>query len=404
VKIGIFLADIEPEHGGAYTFQLEVVRAALATASAHQIVLLARAATMPDWRRTLGEQTWVDTGLEIEQRGRAHVGAVLRRFAPLQNAIDSWNVEQARLHYNAVLTRSAIDAVWFPTPRYVRIDHPYVYTIWDLQHRRQPWFPEVGNWTEWSQREATYREAVARAFAILVPNRVGADEVARYYGIDRERLVEVSHPTPSFSPEEIANSETADRPADLPETYVLYPARFWPHKNHVLLLHALRDLRDRHGLVLSAVCTGSDQGNLDHVRREASRLQVADQVRFLSFVDRRQLIYLYRHALALVFPSLFGPENLPPLEAFALGCPVIAAAVAGAAEQLGDAALLVEPTAAEQFADAIARLHEEPELRRQLIARGHERVGRSTSQDYVRQLFAIFDRLELIRRNWPTDL
>jgi glycosyltransferase involved in cell wall biosynthesis len=43
----------------------------------------------------------------------------------------------------------------------------------------------------------------------------------------------------------------------------------------------------------------------------------------------------------LRYPSFFGAENLPPLEAFALGCPVIAADMPGAREQLGDAAILV---------------------------------------------------------------
>lgn len=401
MKIGIFLADIPPEHGGAHTFQVEVVRAALAASAAHQFVPLLRAAEWPAWREQLGEQTWVDIGLPPEQRGRAHVGELLRRLPPLQSAVDEWNAEQQRLHHNAVLSRAGIDAVWFPTPRYARVDHPYVYTIWDLQHRRQPWFPEVGSWPEWSQREHNYREALARAFAVLVANSVGADEVARYYGIDRERLVEVNHPTPTFSAADIAAAESAGAPAGLPARYLLYPARFWPHKNHLVLLLALVALRDERGIKIDLVLTGSERGNAGHVRSEAARLQVANQVHFLSFVERRQLIYLYRHALALVFPSLFGPENLPPLEAFALDCPVVASAVAGAAEQLGDAALLVEPTAARQYADAIAQLINEPGLRQQLIERGRARASRLSSAAYIDSVLATFDRLALVRRNWP---
>jgi len=401
MKIGIFLADIPPEHGGVHTFQLEVVRAALAAPGAHQFVLVLRAAEWPAWQPLLGDHKWVDIGLPPEQRGRAHVGELLRRLPPLQSAVDEWNAEQARLHHNAVLTRAGIDAVWFPTPRYARVDHPYVYTILDVQHRRQPWFPEVGNWPEWSQRERFYREALARAFAVLVQNSVGADEVARYYGVDRERLVEVDHPTPTFSAADIAASESAGAPAGLPACFLLYPARFWPHKNHLVLLHALVALRDERGLKLDLVLTGSDHGNVNHVRSEATRLQVADQVHVLSFVERSQLIYLYRHALALVYPSLFGPENLPPLEAFALDCPVVAGAVAGAAEQLGDGAMLVDPLDARQFADAIARLHGEPELRRQLIERGRARANRFTGRAYVDRVMATFDRLALARRNWP---
>ena len=60
-------------------------------------------------------------------------------------------------------------------------------------------------------------------------------------------------------------------------------------------------------------------------------------------MKRPELIALYRHALALTFVSYFGPDNLPPLEAFALGCPVITSAIEGVDEQLGNAALYVNP-------------------------------------------------------------
>ncbi|MFM6269445.1 MAG: glycosyltransferase, partial [Dolichospermum sp.] len=52
---------------------------------------------------------------------------------------------------------------------------------------------------------------------------------------------------------------------------------------------------------------------------------------------------LYINAFSLAFMSFFGPDNLPPLEAMALGCPVIASKVSGSEEQLGNNALLVNP-------------------------------------------------------------
>ena len=65
--------------------------------------------------------------------------------------------------------------------------------------------------------------------------------------------------------------------------------------------------------------------------------------------------------------SFFGPDNIPPLEAFALGCPVIASNVPGAKEQLGDAAVLVAPEKEDQLANAIMKVCSQSNFRNKKI-------------------------------------
>jgi len=145
---------------------------------------------------------------------------------------------------------------------------------------------------------------------------------------------------------------------------------------------------------------GSDKGNVNHVKRWVNELGLEKQVRFLGFVPQEDLISLYRNAFALTYLTFFGPENLPPLEAFALSCPVVASDVSGAREQLGDAALLVDPANPAACAQAIKSLHDDPALRDVLIERGLERASRWTGRDFVRGVFSIFDEFEAIRRCW----
>jgi glycosyltransferase involved in cell wall biosynthesis len=109
---------------------------------------------------------------------------------------------------------------------------------------------------------------------------------------------------------------------------------------------------------------------------------------------------LYRGCVALTYVSFCGPENLPPLEAFAIGCPVIAADIGGAAEQLGEAAILVNPEDPAEIAKAIKRMMEDPAARQWLIEMGHARAARFTSTDFVRGMLSIFDRFESVRRSW----
>jgi glycosyltransferase involved in cell wall biosynthesis len=73
-------------------------------------------------------------------------------------------------------------------------------------------------------------------------------------------------------------------------------------------------------------------------------------------------------------PTFFGPTNIPYLEAFQLGCPVVASDLPGIREQVGDAALLVDPRDSRAIADAMQKLWEDEALRARLVAAGRARM------------------------------
>jgi len=168
----------------------------------------------------------------------------------------------------------------------------------------------------------------------------------------------------------------------------------------VNLLLAAAELKSKHGIDLPVVFVGSDKGNADYVRSFAAQLKPSLDISFLGFVPVEDLVALYRGAFALAYVTFFGPENLPTLEAFALGCPVVASDVAGAREQLGDAALLVDPKDPASIADAIKTLHGDSNLRRTLIERGLARAERSTAKTFVSGVFEALDEFEPVRRCW----
>ena len=203
--------------------------------------------------------------------------------------------------------------------------HPVHHDSWDLQHRLQPFFPEVSANGEWASRERRASERLRRAARIIVGTEVGKAEIASFYQIPTDRIRVLPHPTPRFALESAdeQNASVLGR-LGIPADYLLYPAQLWPHKNHVNLLLALRLMRDRDGLKIPLVLVGADRGNGDHVRKTIRELDLEGQVFYVGFVPHADLVALYRNAFALAYVSLFGPDNLPPLEAFALGCPVIA--------------------------------------------------------------------------------
>ena len=162
-------------------------------------------------------------------------------------------------------------------------------------------------------------------------------------------------------------------------------------------------LRQHHGCDLDLVLTGSEMGNRQHVQQTAAQLGLQDCVHFAGFVSAEELRSLYAHAQVLVFPSLFGPDNLPPLEAFSMGCPVVAAAIAGAVEHLEAAALLFDPLDPADIASKIMEVLQQPQTRAVLIERGRALVASRTPERYVATLLAAADRFSMLRQNWSTE-
>ena len=391
MKLGIFLPEIRPDRGGAFTF-VETVIAGLREGPSSDSVVVFHYGRAPQVDGVAFHSLAATPAGRIAKKTVAELAARLQRPAQLVGAVfDKQLPYPPGSPLDAAARKHGIDLMLFPTPEYERVDIPFVVTIWDLEHRRHPYFPELGARGEWDAREHTFRNAVQRATFVITGTQVGRDEIVRFYNVDPERVRILPHPTPAFA---LAAGDVP--PPSVPKPYVFYPAQFWSHKNHVGLVDAIGELA-RRGVTMHCALVGSDKGNRDHVRARATEQGVADRVHFLGFVERSELIALYRHAHALVYTSLCGPENLPPLEAMALGCPVINSDIAGAREQLGDAALLVDTLDPATLADAIERI---PAVREHLVTHGRTRAASYTQTEFGRDLRAMIDEFRTRRRLW----
>ena len=103
-----------------------------------------------------------------------------------------------------------------------------------------------------------------------------------------------------------------------------------------------------------------------------------------------EIVGLYRHAAALVFPSLYEGFGIPPLEAMAQGCPVIAARIPAVQEVCGDAALYFDPYAPQEIAVRMRSILDSAALRDDLIAKGGARYPRFSWQTGARSLLWSF--------------
>lgn len=288
-----------------------------------------------------------------------------------------------------------IDLVYFLSPSSLAQSLEklnYITTVWDLCHRDDPEFPEVRWNRQLEARDRNYRKILPRATAIFVDSELGKENVVRRYGVDLERI----HVMPFQAAADIRleldlkskNDINIPEKYQLDVPYVFYPAQFWAHKNHVYLLEGLRVLQETYGTRIGVIFSGSDRGNLSYIESYVHKLGLQDRVRFAGFVKNEEMVALYLQSIALVMPSYFGPTNLPPLEAFQLGVPVLYSKKTGLCEQVGDAALLMDLKDPNSIALHLKNLINDEHLRERMITAGLERLKH----------FDAFDRIGVLRK------
>jgi len=313
------------------------------------------------------------------------------------------------------LHRYGIDLMLYPISSALsfEVGLPYVMAIHDLQHRLQPEFPEVSANGEWERREYCCRNGARYATLLLADSEVGKEDIINGYspyGVTPDRVKVLPFIPACYLALDVSESERQRVRAmySLSERYMFYPAQFWPHKNHRRIVQALGLLKQAHQLRIPVVFCGSydseiQESTFREVMMFSSQLGLEGEIRYLGYAPDEDMSGLYAGAAALVMPTFFGPTNIPVLEAWAFGCPVLTSDIRGVREQVGDAALLADPTSVEAIADGIHRLWTDRELGRTLFDLGRRRLAAYTPEDYLRRLIEILEEgKERVRsEKWP---
>jgi glycosyltransferase involved in cell wall biosynthesis len=127
--------------------------------------------------------------------------------------------------------------------------------------------------------------------------------------------------------------------------------------------------------------------------RQISNLDLTDSVWIAGEVDEADLSLFYSAADVFVLPSQVEGFGMPVLEATACGTPVVCSQAGALPEVVGDAGLLVEPHNSRGFAEAIAALAENTNLRNQFIEKGRQRCHLFPWERTVEETMTVYDEL-----------
>ncbi|MDQ8204255.1 glycosyltransferase family 1 protein [Pelagicoccus sp. SDUM812003] len=258
------------------------------------------------------------------------------------------------------LEKWGIDALYggFGDSRLASPTTPQISLLVDVLHRDRPddLPPHVAK-----QRDIDYRNAIAQSDLIQTNSQFCIDSLHRHFEIPKERLFSIYLPlNHRFDNVEIGSLPSSL--SNLPHRFFLYPANYWPHKNHLRLLEAYAAYRKAcpetpHALAL----TGNPGETESQIRVLAQKLGIESHVHFLGHSDLPAFIALYELSAAVIFPSLYEGFGIPILEACHFQKPLACSAIASLPEIAPPQALLFDPQNTQEIAQALLALHQDPD-------------------------------------------
>jgi len=276
--------------------------------------------------------------------------------------------------FPSALRRDRIDVAHTQYTIPLQAPCPTVTVVHDISFRLYPnWFPKKHRLL----LNLTVPGAMRRAARIITVSESSRRDIIRIYGIPPEKIHAIhlaAGPEYHPIPQEIARSAVKER-YGIDEHYVLAVGVLQPRKNFALLLEAFAIAKRRAKLRHRLVITGKAGWDYENLGVMAARLGITDSVQFTGYVADEDLPHLYSGADLLAFPSLYEGFGLPPLEAMACGTPALVSDAPAMPEVAGDGAWILPVMSPVAWADAIAALCTDCDLRTSWVERGIRRAA-----------------------------
>jgi glycosyltransferase involved in cell wall biosynthesis len=243
-------------------------------------------------------------------------------------------------------------------------------TVHDLMHVK---FDQYQNLKNKIYYNSVVKRCVRAAPVVFTVSEFTRQEIAAWADVKEEKIVVVSNGVESrYKPNQGSESSVP---------YFLYVGNHKPHKNIHRLLHAYARSQARKNawLFISGNATKEEEAIISEER-------IGKTVKYLGFVEEKDLPGLYAGALALVLPSLYEGFGLPPLEAMACGTAVAVSNNTSMPEVVGNAGLLFDPYEIDEMSATLDRLEMDAALRGRLGEAGRLRAAAYTWDNAARRL------------------
>ena len=348
MKIGFYIHHTMLKAGGIFTYSIGILRLLLKAKEIDKIVII----TTPEVKNALSEiadNNKVEFSLLDRENSLNKIKLFLSFFLYDTSIIYQYYFPKSKLlnklksisnfinPYQRIIKRSNIKLLHVPiqySPIY-KTSVPVVTTMHDVQEFH---FPEFFTASERLHRAINNLKSVSESDQIIVSFEHIKKDLIKYYSVPEEKI---SVCPPPFADDWFATKKetewiTLETKYSISKKYLLYPAATWPHKNHLLLIEALAEVKNDIPDI-SLVCTGNKTEYYSAIEKKLKELKLESSVKFLGIVPEEDLIGLYKNSELVVIPTLYEAGSGPLYEAMKYKVPVICANTTSLPETVSNA-------------------------------------------------------------------
>jgi glycosyltransferase involved in cell wall biosynthesis len=246
----------------------------------------------------------------------------------------------------------------------------FISTVLDVCHRDFPNFKEVSG-KVFFFREYLNKKILPLSSLIMTESDSLKSKIVKFYKLNLDKIISIPNmPSKLMFYEKNIYLKKIKNKFNITSDFYFYPAQFWRHKNHKIILDAVKKLKDRKINVNFVFC-GRDKGNLEFIKNKILEFKINENIKILNYVTDKEVFALYKISKALIMPTYFGPTNIPPVEAWSLDVPVAYSSYLS--DHGRNAALYFHPDSSDELVEVLLKLQIGP-IRKKLILNGRKRL------------------------------
>lgn len=257
---------------------------------------------------------------------------------------------------------------------------PYVITVYDMIHEIfAKEYQDLDNDTTENKKLTVFS-----ANQIIAISENTKKDLISLYDLPKERIdvIYLGNPLEGVKPISING---------LPQKYLLFVGNRLGYKNFTYFVKSLAPII-KNDSALFLICAGG--GKFSSTEKSLlSELGIQDRVSYFSFKNDNELAFIYKNALAYVLPSLYEGFGLTALEAFSMGCPIVASNTSSIPEVCGKAAIYINPKSASSIRNGLRKVLYNKELRNRLIKRGFVELKRFSWDKTAKETLKVYEKV-----------
>lgn len=154
-------------------------------------------------------------------------------------------------------------------------------------------------------------------------------------------------------------------------------------KGYDTLLNAMKLLESKGKTIKLLIYVGEGCIGLEEGKKKIAEMQLEKQIEWTELLYGTKLAEAYQKSIGCIIPYTGGSGRYPSTSAMANATPVIATRKASMPEYLGDLGLYIEENSAEELADAIISLMDNPDLVKSLGGKLRDRAEKLFGSDLI---------------------